>query len=238
MAFKHGRLAAVWLGAFDLSSYFTDMTLAMEVATADTTGFQSLWKTAIAGQKDAKVDLKGMYDPLITSLPALVGTADAVLTVFPTYVAIGDPARLLLAETASYVEASPVGGLVGCNLGVKSGAPVGVGQVLHLWGADTNTTTGPDKDDAAASSTGWVAHLHVSAVTGGTWVVKLQDAATTDWADVTGGAFNSASGATSQRLISASATTALRRHVRYVATRTGGVAGDSITFGLAYARNV
>jgi hypothetical protein len=56
-------------------------------------------------------------------------------------------------------------------------------------------------------------------------------------ADVTGGAFTAATTATSQRLLSATSTTALRRYVRYVATRTGGAGGDGITFGLAYSRN-
>jgi hypothetical protein len=71
-------------------------------------------------------------------------------------------------------------------------------------------------------------------------VVKLQDASASnfsDGADVTGGAFTAATTPTSQRLQSATATTALRRYVRYVATRTGGAGGDGITFGLAYSRN-
>ena len=47
---------------------------------------------------------------------------------------------------------------------------------------------------------------------------------------------NTTTGATSQRLRGAAGAT-LRRHVRYVATRTGGSAGDGITFALAYSRN-
>jgi hypothetical protein len=118
--------------------------------------------------------------------------------------------------------------------------PIGFGDILHILTEDTNTTTGATKDDTAATATGWIAHLHVTAVDAGSWVVKLEDASASNFSDgavVTDGTFTAATGATSQRLVSAAETTALRRYVRYVATRTGGAGGDGITFALAYSRN-
>ena len=73
---------------------------------------------------------------------------------------------------------------------------------------------------------------------GGSWVIQLEDSADNgSWANVSGGAFTAATGATSQRLTSAAGAT-LRRYTRYTATRTGGSVGNGITFGLAIARQV
>jgi hypothetical protein len=238
MTAKHGSKATVLLGSADISTYFTDLSFSADVDTADTTTFGSTWKSAIPGAVTSKVTLKGLYDPTFTALPATLADGGDVLTIGPAgLLAVGDQARLILVGTTSYVESSPVGGVVGADWSALAFGSVGAGYLLHVAGADTDTTTGADKDDGSASATGWTAHLHVMGVTGGSWVVKLQDAATTDWADVTGAAFSAATNATSQRLNSAGRTTALRRHVRYVATRTGGSASDSLTFALAYARN-
>lgn len=240
MAFIHGKSTAVLLGSLNLTGYLNNIDLSADLDVADTTTFGANWKTSVAGTVGSKADYGGLYDPAVSDLPAmLLAGTPGVLTYAPGGQAtIGDRARLLYVYETSYAESSPVGGAVAVKGSFLADGAVGFGDVLHPLGEDTNTTTGADKDDGAASATGWMAHLHVTAVDGGSWVVKLQDAATTDWADVTGGAFTAATGATSQRLTSAAATTALRRHVRYVATRTGGSVGDGITFALAYARNL
>jgi hypothetical protein len=82
--------------------------------------------------------------------------------------------------------------------------------------------------------------LHVTAVDagGGSWVIKLEDSANgSDWTDVSAGAFAAKTAVGAERLRSAASTTTLRRYVRYTATRTGGSAGEGITFFVAYARN-
>jgi hypothetical protein len=232
--FKHGSKAAIWLGSADISPYFNDASFAVDIDTADTTTFGATWKTAIAGIGGGKVDFKGLYDPTFTTLWGLIADAGDILTFGPSGVsAVGDAVRLFNIETTSYAESSPVGGVVSTAWGAAISGTTGFGYVLHPIGVDTGTTTGADKDDTAATTNGWVAHLHVSAVSSGSWVVKLQDAATNDWADVTGGAFTAATGPTSQRL---TGTGTLRRHVRYVATVTGG-STPTITFGLAVARS-
>lgn len=242
MAFKHGKATSVYLNATDLSTYLNAADFDVDMDTGDTTTFAATWKTAIAGQVAAKAGFQGLYDPTITDLPASVGVDfGSVLTYAPAgALAIGDRARLLSVATTAYSESSPVGGVVAVKWSVMASGPVGFGDVLHVLGEDTNTTTGATKDDSAASATGWIAHLHVTAVDAGSWVIKLEDASASnfsDGADVTGGSFTAATAATYQRLVSATTTTALRRYVRYVATRTGGSAGDGITFALAYSRN-
>jgi hypothetical protein len=241
MAFKHGKSTAVYFNARDLSPYLNVGDFDADVDTGDTTTFQATWKTALAGQVGAKASFGGFYDPTVTDLTASIGIdfGVPVLTYCPGGAgAIGDRARMLSVATTSYAESAPVGGIVAVKWAVMASGPVGFGDILHALSEDTNTTTGATKDDAAASSTGWIAHLHVTAVDAGSWVVKLEDSAdAAAWADVAGASFTALTAAGYQRLRSALSTTTLRRYVRYVATRTGGSAGDGITFVLAYARN-
>lgn len=240
MAFKHGKNTAVLLGAVDLSPYLNSADLATEMAVADTTTYGATWRAGLPGHAGATVDVGGFYDPTELSLQAfMLAQLPGVLTYCPAgALAIGDRARLVEAYDLSYSESAPVGGIVAVAASFQAEATVGFGQVLHVLSADTDTTTGASKNDGAATSTGWTAHLHVEAVTDGSWVVKLEDSANnSDWADVTGGTFTAATDATAQRLRGATDTTTLRRYVRYVATRTGGADTDSITFLLAYSRN-
>jgi len=242
MAFKHGKNTAVYLNGVDLSTYLNATDFSVDVDTADTTTYQSTWKSAISGQSSAKADFNGLYDPTSSTLPSSIGvdfsTTAGVLTYAPAgATAIGDLTRMMSIATTQYTESSPVGGVVAIKWGVLTSAPVGFGWALHPLAEDTNTTTGAERDDSAATTTGWIAHLHVTLVDGGSWVIKLQDAAVSNtYSDVSGGAFASVSSAGGQRLLSASGAT-LRRYVRYVATRTGGSAGDGITFHLSYSRN-
>jgi hypothetical protein len=237
---RHGKNTTVMLGTVNLSPYLDSMDLSVDTDQADTTTFGTTWKSEIAGVSSAKVDYSGLYDPLNVSLPTLfLSLLPGNLTYCPGGGAtIGDAARLVSAIDTSFAESSPVGGVVAVKGSFDADGSVGFGAILHPLGEDTNTTVGAERDDATATATGWVAHLHVISVDGGTWTIKLEDAAASNtYSDLTGGAFTGVTTAASQRLQSAAATTALRRYVRYTATRAGGIAGDGITFALAYARN-
>ncbi len=239
MVAKHGSRAAVAWNQYDVSGYLRSAELSVEVETGDTTVFGNGWTTALPGLGDATASFEGLYDPATQAhWRDQLGVSSGVLTYAPSgWSAIGDPARLLLGTSTAYAESSPVGDVVSFSWEVMSEDHFAGGQVLHPLGEDTNTTTGAEKDDSAATATGWTAQLHVTAVDAGSWVIKIEDAAVSNtYSDVTGGAFTAATAATSQRLVSASSTTALRRYVRYTATRTGGTAGDGITFLLSYAR--
>jgi hypothetical protein len=237
----HGKNTAVWWNLTEAGVYLDSASLSIDADLGDTSTFGTDWKRYIGGGINATVGFTGKYDAdAAIAIEAKLGVDNGVLTYCPGgAAAIGDRARLVSASATTYAESSPVGDVVTFAWNVQSQAAVGLGQVLHPKGEDTNTTTGATKDDAAATATGWVAHLHVFLVDGGSWVVKLEDSANgSDWADVTGGAFAAATGGTWERITSATGTAALRRYVRYTATRTGGTAGDGIWFALAYARNI
>jgi hypothetical protein len=240
MAFKHGKNTTVLVGAVNMSPYLDSMDLSADMDTADTTMFQATWKSAITGVASGKVDWSGGYDPTQSTLPTLFfSLLPGVLTYCPGGGAtINDGARLVSAMDTSYSESSPVGGLVAAKGSILATGVVGFGSVTHPLGTDTNTTTGASKDELAQTTSGWTAHLHVTAVSAGSWVVTIEDSSTgsSGWALVTGATFTAATGATSQRLTGAAGAT-VKQYIRYVATRTGGSASDTITFHLSFARN-
>lgn len=240
MAFVHGKGTHVWYNAVDLTGYLRSAELAASGDVADTTTFANTWRTFIAGLLGATFSVEGLYDPALVAINEDLGQDDGVLTYSPgAGGTIGDTARLIPVLDTAYGESDTLDDAVSFAWEAVARDSVEYGIILHTFTEDTNTTTGATYDGGAASSTGWTAHLHVSAVDGGSWVVKLQHATASnfsDGADVTGGAFAAVTGAGGQRLVSASATTTLNRYVRYVATRTGGSAGDGITFGLSLAR--
>ncbi len=241
---KYGSGTSVWLDLADVSPFFSDAGLEIAVDTAETTTFQPgaspAWKAFIEGPASAKATLKGFYDQVNdAALMATLRDGGSVLTYGPSGLnAVGDVARLVSVHATDVAESSPVGGAVVVSAAFGGEGAVGFGWCLHPMGTDSGTTTGATRTDAAASASGWQAHLHVTAVAGAptSWTVKLQDSADgTTWADVAGGAFAATNTPAAQRLVSAPGA-ALRQYVRYVATAVGGTA-PTITFGLAYARN-
>lgn len=239
MAFLHGRGSAVYFGGIDLSPYLNSASLSASCETADTSTFGSTWTSAIPGIQSATLSTGGFYDPGLTTLDTNLAADQGVLTFVPgNATAVGDMARMLLVTATSYERSSSVGDAVTFSWEAMSQAPVIPGRVLHPNGEDTNTTTGSSRNDGAATTTGWTAQLHVFLVDGGSWVIKLEDSAdNSSWSDVSGGAFTAATTVTAQRLQSAAGAT-LRRYVRYTATRTGGSAGQGITFALIYGRAI
>lgn len=241
MAFVAGRTAQVFLGGYDISGYLTSAELSIETDVAETTTLSSSpGKTYITTTYGATLSASGVWDTTQDGINNGILTSDGtVITYCPAGGrTVGDRAWLIAGAQTSYSPSSEQGDAVQFSWEALAQSPVVCGNVLHPHGEDTNTTTGSSRDDTAATSTGWTALLHVTLVDGGSFVVKLEDSAdNSNWSDVSGGAFTAATAATAQRLTSAAGAT-LRRYVRYTATRTGGSAGQGITFALSYARTL
>jgi len=237
MAFKHGSKAAVWYGGLNMSPYLTSAALSLAVEVADVTTFGSTWRSSLPGLAQGTYDFEGKYDPGVTQLETdFAAQTEAVLTVCPGGSAVGDLARLVPALSTSYGQSSVIDDAVGVSWGVTGAGALAFGTLIHN-GEDTNTTTGAAIDQGAATSLGWTGHLHVTLVDGGSWVVTIEDSSTgsSGWAAIATFASKSAVGA--ERLRSAAATTTVKRYIRVVATRTGGSAGQGVTYALAFARS-
>jgi len=236
MGFIHGKNAEIWLGSKAVTAYLNSLNFKADVDTADTTTFQKTWKTAITGAIAASVDMGGFYDPTLDDVRGTLGVADGVLTVGPGgLLVVGDQARLISAISTAYAETSPVKDAVGFAWSVQADGVAGMGVVLHPLAAEGADANGTDYDSTivGGTATGAIAHLHVTGLTAGDSIaVKVQDAVTSSFADITGGAFTTVTAVGSQRLVIPGA---IRRHLRVVWDVT--VAGsNTITFGVAFAR--
>jgi predicted secreted protein len=118
MAFRHGKNASVTINSVDLSTFCDDLSLAIDVDTADTTTFGSTWKSAIAGLPGAKMTLKGDYDPTASTGPAsaifacITGGAPVAVVHKPGGTLTGQRTNSFNAIVTNYTEDSPVGGVV------------------------------------------------------------------------------------------------------------------------------
>jgi hypothetical protein len=164
-------------------------------------------------------------------------TADRVVSFFHQVGTLGNAAASLVGKQINY---DPTRGNDGdLNLTVQALAN---GYGLE-WGnqltpgkrTDTAGTNGTGVDFTTVSTAfGWQAWLHVFALTGTNVVLTLQDSAdNVSFANLSGGAFTSATGVTSQRLESASRTDTVRRYLRVVSS---GVF-TSATFAVMFTRN-
>lgn len=239
MPLLHGRNSRVYFNSADLSGFLSAADVQTEVDNSDTSTFlNDGYRSNMAGLQGHTYSFDGFHDASLP-LPAAMGVDAGVLSVgIGGGATVGDPVELASITSTSLGKNPTMDGAVAISWAAQATGHLGLGQVLHPNSEDTNTTTGSSKDDGASTSAGWTAHLHVFLVDGGSWVVKVQDSAdNSSWADVSGLSFTAATGVTQQRLVSASATATLRRYVRAVATRTGGSAGQGITYFLGYARN-
>lgn len=236
-SFKHGRNAELWLNGVDVSGYFEAATWNVKMETAKATTFKAAWKSFIAGDAYAWLTANGYYDSgdadkVRDTLQAAVGQ----LTYLPAGgVAIGDLARLLNINSSAYQNTSRIKDAVGMAWTAQATAPVGIGNVLHVMQSEalgTITGTGSDLGTGVLSTTGAVAHLHVTAVSSAVASsFKLQDSTTLGGAytDIASGAFVNVTAVGSQRLVIPGT---IRGFVRAVAV----IGPATTTYAIAAAR--
>ncbi len=229
----------VYFNGLDLSGYLTDATMDAAVDTAETTTFGKSAKTYIPGIRDNTFSASGHYDPTATAFleAALVAGSGGVLTYCPGgATTIGDLSWMSSVISTTLTKSANISDVVAFDWEAQTSLAAAYGYVVHPLGTDTNTTTGASYDQTgAASATGWTAHLHVTAVSSGTWTITVEHSTTGVGAWSTLATFTAATGVTQQRLLSASATTSVNRYLRYVATVVGG-STPTITFHLSFSR--
>lgn len=237
MPFKHGRLAALYLGGNDVSPYFASADWAAKMTPADVTTFGAAWKSAIAGLADSTLTASGYYDSAYPAggndavVQATLQVDNAVVTYLPAGgLAIGDQARLILAETTDLKRGSKIGGAITFDWAATTTQAVGFGTVLHVLQSETGTISGTGDGllQGVSSATGLVANLHVTAISGGTLSFKLQDSVLIGGAytDIASGAFTNVTAIGAQRLVVPGT---IRAFVRAVATLGASTCTYSIT---------
>lgn len=206
--------------------------------------FTGIDKSAIerkGGLRDGRMNLVAFYNPAAGRAHPRLGslpTTDVIIT-YLRGSTLGNPSAVLNAKQANYDGGRATDGAftfavnaLGNAYGLEWGKQLTAGART-----DTTATDGASVDFATGSTAfGLQAYVQVSAFTGTSVTIKLQESSDNGggdaWTDVTGGAFTAATGITAQR-IATSNTQTIERYLRVVTTGTF----SSATFYVTVNRN-
>jgi hypothetical protein len=233
----HGKDSLVLLGKYDITNYLRSYEPDDEYNDADISVMGRAYHESIPGQISGVCKLEGLagfgVGESMDILTALRGTT-APLTVAAPATAVGDLAVMLNGYVGTTSNPADIDSAIGMELEVRGQDGLDYGKLLHLLAAEVGTNNGTAVNNLAASTNGWSANLHVTAISGAapSVVVKIQDSADgSSWADLASASFTAATAATTQHL---SGTGTVRQYVRAVWTFGGTT--TSITFAVAFAR--
>lgn len=233
MAFVHGKSTKVVVAQYDWSTYFTNTDLAYEVDVPESTTFGNTDRTYIAGLRTGSISLTGFFDALSDTdedvVPGQLGQAAVVLvTIAPDGFTIGNRTYSAQGHYTGRTITSPVDGIVATSLDVQATEGVDRGVSLHNLTSESATGQGASVDNAALTSNGATAFLHITAWNATTLDVKIEDSVNDSvWADLI--TFTQASGLTSER---GTSTGTVDRYARLNWT----LVGTSATFTCSFTR--
>lgn len=241
MAAVHGKSTELWLGAYDVSTYFNSLSMPNDRDEADVTGFSASAKSSVLGLKNGMVELGGFFYGGTGEIDEQLsgyfgGSAAKAFTAMIGGDTLGNPARIADFLQLTYTIGTNVNDAAKVTARAKANSGLLRAFVLHAKGAETATDTEVSVDWGATStsSSGFAATLHVFAISGGiTFTPKLADSSdNVTFADVTGGGFTAVTAVGSQYL---EGTASVRRYTRAAWTITGT---GSVTFGIALAKKL
>jgi hypothetical protein len=234
--FTHGKDAKVFANGYDMSGYLSSVTVSGEADTAETSTLGGTAKTYIAGMRDATVSAEGFFSidagGSDERLAAQLGTS-VVFTVVLSADAVGANGYGMTAIETSYEAGAEIGGAV--SISVEGQSTVGQEpiRVLNPLSAKTATSSNASVDNAASTTNGYSAYLHVTAASGTTpsMTAKVQHSVdNSSWADLA--TFTAVTAANAYQRISGTGT--VNRYLRAQYTITG--TSPSFTFHLSAAR--
>jgi hypothetical protein len=185
--FTHGKNARVYGNGYDLSGFFSTVTVSGEAETAEVTTLGNDDKVYIPGLRDATISLEGYYagaegevDDLLTDWLGDVTTWTVVMS--PD--SAGALAYCVRAVDTSYEVGAEIGGAVAVSAEGQVTEGREAARVLVPKTTATETGTGSAVDNASSSPDGLAAYLHVMEGSG-SLVVKVQHSAdNSTWVDL------------------------------------------------------
>lgn len=238
MAYGHGSKARVHFNGYDISAYLMSVSLSTTIDTAETTTLSATSKSYITGLRDNTISGEGVFDGAAGNIDEIIAAALGAaaakpISYLPQGDVVGNEALIGVVHKTSYEIQSPVDGVTSLSFESQSDAGIYPGVVLAPLAARTTTANGTSTDNAAATTNGFVATLHVTAVSGTTPSATVVIEHSTDnstW--VTLGSFTAATSANTAQSITG--TGAVYRYARAQWTITGTT--PSLTFSVAVAR--
>lgn len=239
--FRHGRGTHVFVDRYELTTFLREASAPRSVDVAETSAFGTFDKTFVVGMREGRFSAAGMFDGTPAAVdPVLAGILGQEAAVSVTYapedMTIGRRALVLEAEESSYEVSSPINDVVAIGTEFMASGGIHPGVILHgVTAGETATGQSASVDNAAASTFGAIANLHMIANdrNAGSIVVKVQHSTDNSvWNDLI--TFTSVNFATLAAQTLAVAGT-VNRYTRAQWTVTSGATG-SYTFAVAASR--
>jgi hypothetical protein len=237
--FAHGKNVNVFLNEFDFSTYFTDVSAATSVDTAETSAFGTSAKTYITGHRDGTVSLSGMFEGTASDgtdefFNTALGSATKIkVLVAPQGNTNGAGAIMLIADDTSYEVSGAIADVVQASAEFQSTDAVEHGKILSSGSTVTTTGNGTGVDNGASTTNGGAGFLSVPVNTrNGNITVKIQHSAdNSTFADLVTFTVVSGTTKTSERVEVASGTTVNRYlRVNYTVAGSTGSATPVVAF--------
>jgi hypothetical protein len=188
-------------------------------------------KAYIPGQESSTASFTLIYDEAQAAHAGTWATAGNLpVTFLPGGAAVGDAAFLIDSIRTDYSTTTSVTGTVDASITTQTTGDTGYGVCVAALAAITTDTNGTAVDNAASSTNGGVAHLHVTAFAGLTSDVITIEHSTNNSTWATLATFTTVTAATTQRL---AVTGTVNRYLRVVDDVTGT---GSCTRLVAFAR--
>lgn len=238
--FRHGKGTTVLADTVDLTTFFNSASVAAAVEVPETTTFGSSNRSYIVGHNEGTISLEGLFDGTASGVDPILNTAlgnttDKVITVSTDSTAIGGRTILASSASTSYEISSPLTDVVSVSAEAIANGGLDFGTWLVCETAVSATTNTTSVDNAASTSNGGVAHLHVTAnARTATTVIAVQHSSdNSTFADLAVFGTVAISTLDSERYEVAAGTTVNR----YLRTRTTIATGSgAITRSVAFSR--
>jgi len=180
--FLHGKESEIFLCEFDISCFVNNIDLTQDIDLPEVTTFCDDTRRYINGLKNATGSLGGFIDDdADTGIDAILQATfnvptSSIWTDAPNGFAVGNFVYLFRALINSYNTTQPVDGVEAFTADLQLDGDLSRGLSLHANAAEIVTADGASVDlqnqqgydGAVTSATGFVAHLHVCAVSGTT----------------------------------------------------------------------
>jgi hypothetical protein len=240
MAFATGVSCVVLIDAFDASGYLHDANPSQDRAVPECSTFGVGARSYVKGLQGGKFSTSGFFDIAAGGNQSVfdgffAGSPNQVITCGPTGIAVGAIVRMLSGVQGTHASTIPVDNVVGTSAEWTADGGITAGRSLKVLASISATVNGASVDNAALTSNGGVAHLHVTVNTrDATVVVKVQhsddDAI---WVDLVTFATVGIGATTKERVVVAAGTT-VNRYLRAVHTLAAGT--GAITSAVAFGR--
>lgn len=231
MPFVSATKSRVLAGTLSASCYSRGFSLSSGVDMLEVSTLCDDAKVYIPGQESSTASFTLIYDEVQAAHADTWATATKLpVTFLPGGAAVGDAAFLIDSIRTEYATTTSVTGTVDASISTTTTGDTGYGVCLAALAAITTDTNGSSVDNAASSSNGGVAHLHVTAFAGLTSNAIRVEHSTNNSTWATLATFTTVTAATSQRL---EVTGTVNRYLRVVDDVTGT---GSCTRLVAFAR--